>query len=213
MSVPLLDVLSPEDREQVVARARKRRFARDEIIFHEGDTADTLHIITAGRVAVRMTTLRGDVATLTVLGEGDTFGELGVVVETPERTASVAALEETRTLTLHKNDVDRLRETNPAIDRLFVETLASHVRRLSEQLQEAMFVQVDKRVLRRLLALSEIYDEGTISLSQAEIASLAGTSRPTANQALKDAEERGLIRIGRRRIEILDRDGLAKRAR
>jgi hypothetical protein len=53
---------------------------------------------------------------------------------------------------------------------------------------EALFVQVDKRVLRRL-----------VPLAQQDLAEMAGTTRPTANRVLHDAEQAGLIRVGRGR--------------
>ncbi|MEX2554639.1 MAG: cyclic nucleotide-binding domain-containing protein [Actinomycetota bacterium] len=75
MEWELLAGLSPEERDSLLALARRRRYARNEIIFHQGDPAETLHLIESGRVSVRVTTPRGDVATLAVLGSGDFFGE------------------------------------------------------------------------------------------------------------------------------------------
>jgi CRP/FNR family cyclic AMP-dependent transcriptional regulator len=90
------------------------------------------------------------------------------------------------------------------------------VRRLSELAVEATFVPADTRVLRRLLAVAEQFgdNDGTvIALTQDDLASMAGTTRPTANRVLKKAEADGLLRLARGRIEILDTDQLARRAR
>ena len=80
---------------------------------------------------------------------------------------------------------------------------------------EAMFVPADIRVLRRLLEVAQRFGEndGTrITLTQDDLASMAGSTRSTANRVLKRAEADGLLRLARGRIEILDVDELARRA-
>jgi CRP/FNR family cyclic AMP-dependent transcriptional regulator len=74
MEWPVLGGLTVEDRQRVLRAARRRRFARHEVVFHEGDLGDTLHLLAVGHVAVCVTTPLGDVATLTVLGPDDAFG-------------------------------------------------------------------------------------------------------------------------------------------
>jgi CRP-like cAMP-binding protein len=110
-----------------------------------------------------------------------------------------------------------LRDEHPTVDRFLVDLLAATVTRLSEQLLEALFVPVDKRVLRRLVALAAEYGQGqpgtVIPLTQQDLAEMAGTTRPTANRVLHDAEQAGLIRVGRARIEILEPARLQHRAR
>ena len=89
----------------------------------------------------------------------------------------------------------------------------------SEQLMEALFVPVDRRVVRRLLSLAEIYasrdqvDGVEVVLTQDDLASLAGTSRATVNRVLRQAEEAGAVSLSRGRIRVTDRALLSKRAR
>jgi len=52
-----------------------------------------------------------------------------------------------------------------------------------------------------------------IPLTQEDIAQLAGTTRPTANRVIRAAEAAGMVRLGRGKVEIVDADGLRKRAR
>ena len=58
----LLDGLSEADGRQLVAQAHRRRFARNEVIFHEGDPGETMHLVARGHVAIRINTPLGDVA-------------------------------------------------------------------------------------------------------------------------------------------------------
>ena len=55
MDWPVLASVPAEDRHRLVARLRRRAYRRDEVIFHQGDPADTLHLIAAGHVSVRVT--------------------------------------------------------------------------------------------------------------------------------------------------------------
>ena len=72
----LFDLLPDDERRALLVSARRRRFARRETLFHEGDPGDSLHIIVSGLVVIRVTTPLGDVVTLTVHGPGESFGEL-----------------------------------------------------------------------------------------------------------------------------------------
>jgi CRP/FNR family cyclic AMP-dependent transcriptional regulator len=205
---PVLAELPEDDRRRVLQAARRRRYARHEVIFHEGDPGDTLHLIAKGRVAVAVATPLGDTTTLTVLGGGPFFGELALVGNQPVRTATVTALESTETLALRQQQFDELRRDHPTIDRFLVAVLAEQVKRLSTQLLEALFVDAETRVLRRLLDLAQEYGQGRpgtiIPLTQEDIATMAGTTRPTTNRVLRDAEAAGAIRTARARTEIVD---------
>lgn len=212
----LLEGLAPDDVSRIVAVARRRTFAKGEVVFHEGDPGDTMHLLQKGHVAVRVTTPLGDTATLRVLGPGDFFGELAVVSPAP-RNATVVAIEGAETFALHRGHLDDLRAKHPSIDRFLLDAAVSEVRRLSAQLLDALYVPVPKRVLRRVLEVGELYRDGpgevTLPLTQDDIAGLAGTSRPTANRVLREAQDQRLIDMRRGRVVLVDPDGLARRAR
>ena len=213
----LLSQLPEQERRRLLAVARRRKFARNEVVFHEGDPGESLHIIAKGHVAIRATTPLGDVATFRVLSTGEIFGEQALLVADASRVASAVALEPTETHSLHRDDFDQLRREYPQVDRFLVEALVLQVRRLSVHLQEALFVPAESRVLRRLLELADTYADANvpalIPLTQDEIATMAGTTRPTANRVLKTAEADGCLVLTRGRIEVIDREGLARRAR
>jgi CRP-like cAMP-binding protein len=212
----LLDTLADDDRRRLLATTRRRKFAAGEVIFHEGDRGDSVHLIERGHVAVRIGTPLGDVATLTMLGPGSAFGELALIDGNERRSATVVAIDATDTRVVDHGEFERLRREYPQIERFLVELLAAQVRRVSGLAVEAMFVPADTRVLRRLLEVAQQFGEdgGTvIALTQDDLASMAGTTRPTANRVLKRAETDGLLRLGRGRIEIIDADRLTKRAR
>jgi len=213
----LLAGLDEQDAAELTERARRRRFAAGEVVFHAGDPADTLHLVRSGRFAVRITTEFGATATLNVVGPGGAFGELALLTPEAPRSATVAALEEAETLSIHQLDFDRLRRRRPQTDALLVGVLAQRVRELSEQLVEALHIPADTRVRRRLLDVVSAYGEpvagAIVPLTQEELASLAGTSRATVNRVLREEQERGAVELSRGRTTLLDPDALAQRAR
>jgi len=214
----ILDGLSEEERRTVLAAARRRKFKRGEVVFHEGDPGDAIHVVEKGHVVVRVSTVLGDVATLTVLGPGDSFGEGALLSPDARRTASVVAVEGAETRAIPRSTFEELRTTYPGLERMLTTALAAQVRRLSSHLVEALYVPAEQRVLRRLLFAASSYGdvgEGpvTVPLTQEDLATMAGTTRPTANRMLKAAEDEGWLSLARGRIVVLDAAAIAHRAR
>jgi len=214
---PLLAELSEEDRRRFLTVARRRRFARNEVVFHAGDPGDSLHLVATGRFAVWVSTAKGDTTMLSVVGMGDYFGELALVDKTDRRSATVTALEPAETLSVRREEFDRLRGDHPSVDRMLVAALAGQLRSKSELIMEMLYVPAETRVLRRLLEVAQLWGGPSpglvIPLTQEDLAGLAGTTRPTANRTLRQAEAVGLLTLGRGRIELVDPVSLAARAR
>lgn len=212
---PLLSPLAEEDRRRVLSSARRRRFGRREVIFHDGDPGDTLHLVAKGHIAICVTTPLGDTAMLRILERGDFFGELALVAPAPRRGSAVA-IEGAETLALHREQLDELRTAHAWIDRILVEALAIEVRRLASLLVEALYAPVEQRVWHRMAELARMFDGGepvvVVPLTQDEIAQLVGTTRPTVNRLLRSAEEEGIVQLHRGRIEVLQPSRLVARA-
>jgi CRP-like cAMP-binding protein len=212
----VLDELPEEEAERIVRSARRRRFAAGEVVFHEGDPADSLHMIVSGRVAVQATSRYGQQLTYSIQGPGELTGELALLRKDSFRSATVRALEPTETLAIHRRDFDRLREEHPAIEKLLVQILVARVLKLSEELHEVLYQPVEVRIRRRLLAMGRVYGDGApgtvVPLTQDDLAGLAGVARATVNRVLRQEEERGLVRLDRHRVTILDPTELARRA-
>lgn len=158
----------------------------------------------------------GEQATIAIRGPGDSFGEMAIVGAGAKRSATVEALEETETFCVLESEFARLRKQHPGVDQLLIDFLANEVRVLNERLLEALYVPVDKRVARRLTELARLYrasDDGiVIPLTQEELAGLAGTTRATINQILRELEGKGLIELQRGKTIVSAPDALADRA-
>ncbi|GAB4582360.1 Crp/Fnr family transcriptional regulator [Nocardia sp. IFM 10818] len=218
MRFELLEGLSPEERREFIAACTPRKFRRRDIVCHEGDPGDSLHLIAAGRLIVRVTTPLGHTATLTILGPGEMFGEQALLSPDARRTATIVAVTDAQTLTLNRAQLEKLRAEYPQVERFLTTSLAAQVRRLSAAVLEALYLPVETRVLRRLAHLATVYGDergkpALIRLTQEDLASMAGTTRATANKVLRELEDQGVVRLGRGAVTVIDRARLEKKAR
>ena len=212
-----LSALPAEVRRQVLAAARRRQFAKGVVVFHEGDSGDSLFFVESGRLAVRVATEAGETLTLSVLRPGETFGELALISgHTPHhRTASVIALERSETLSLSATAFEGLRAKYRELDDLMLALLAERVDRLGHRLLEALYVGVNRRVYRRLVELAEVYGAGSpvirVPLTQDDLAGMAGATRPTVNQVLQALSADGAVTLGRGSITIENLPAIKRR--
>jgi CRP/FNR family cyclic AMP-dependent transcriptional regulator len=206
----LLAGVSADDVRQLEAVAQRRTYRRGQVVFHDEDAADALHLVARGHFAVRVTTPGGESVLLAVLGPGDSFGELALV-SGGRRGATVQAFTDGETLALHRDAFEALRRARPAVDRALALMLARRLRRLNELLVEAHYADADVRIRRRLLELGEVFN-GAILLTQEEIAQTAGTSRATVNRVLREEEAAGAVELGRGRTTIRNAAELRVRA-
>lgn len=213
----LLEGVPAEEVRRLLSIARRRTFKRGEVVFHQGDPSDSLHLVSKGRFAVRVTTPLGEQATIGIRGPGNSFGEMAITGVAAKRSATVEALEAAETFCVIESEFRRLRRAHAGVDQLLIDLLANEVRMLNQRLLEALYVPVDRRVVRRLAELARLYASGdgeiVIPLTQEELAGLAGTTRPTVNQALRSLEDAGVVRLRRGKTMIVDPDDLARRAR
>lgn len=217
MTRQLLAPLTDAERERVLRTARPYTFAKGEVVFREGDPGETLHLVRRGRLAVQVSIPSGDTATLCVLSAGDAYGELALLREGHDRTATVIALEPSETVALTRADFETLRRDHPGVEQLLVEMLGRSVDELSRALIEALYEGVDRRVVRRLVDLADAYQVASagpiaIPITQDDLAGMAGATRPTVNQVLQRLAAKGMVSLGRGRIDVLDLEELRRRS-
>src|SRR5262249_28898974 len=150
----LLQGLPEQEGRQLLQLARRRRFRRGEGVFHRDDPADSLHLVVKGRFAVRVMTPLGEQATIAVRGPGEGFGEMALVGPAARRSATVEALEEAETFCVYEREFARLRKEHAEVNELLIGFLVAEVQMLNERLLEALYVPVERRVLRRLRELA-----------------------------------------------------------
>ncbi len=219
----LLEPLPAGDRAAVLAAARRRTYAKGEVVFREGDPGDCLHLVTSGHLAIWVATPDGERATLNIVGPGSHVGELSLVEDAVPhvRSATVVALDAVTTMSLTTAAFQALCASSPRVQGLLVALLAERVRELSGRLLDAMYVGLDRRLFRTLLQLTTLYGAGpaapgadgvVVPLTQEQLADLVGGTRPTVNQVLRRLEDQGVIALGRGRVVVRDAARLRRKA-
>lgn len=216
MEFRVLEGVPPDDVRRFLAMARRRRFEREQIVFHQGDVADALHLITKGRFALRVVSPLGQSAMLAVRGPGETFGEFALLEADARRTVTVAALEPGETLSIGGDAFRALLDDYPELKDVLVRLLAERLRYSDELILAAHFLDADTRVRWALHRLVPVYGpEGdvVVPLTQESLAELAGTARGTVNRVLREEQARGVVSLERGRVRVLDANQLAARVR
>lgn len=194
----------------------RRRYAKGEVIFLQGDPGTSLFIVESGRVKITLSSPEGAEVVLARLGPGDYFGELALLDGEP-RSADAIAVEPSRLLLLPRDAFLHLLQSDPAFA---LDLLALVCRRLRQDVavaQDVAFLDVPARLAKALLQLAE--SEGrpvaegvalATPLTQTELAGLVGATRESVNKALGCYERQGLIRRIQGGIVVLRPDELRR---
>lgn len=189
--------------------SHSRRFNRSQFVFHAGEPSGGMYLILAGCVAVRLSTPSGDMATVAVLGAGNCLGEQSLLSELGQRSTSAVALGPLDTLFVPRPVFDELRARDSSLERFLTTLLDIRLRRITDRLVEALYTPAPQRVLRRVAELAQQFGAGNpIPMTQDDVASMAGTTRPTVNRALRHAESAGAIALTRGSIRVIDAEVL-----
>lgn len=188
-----------------------RSLRRGQILFDQGDAGGTLVAVLEGRLALTLHSRDGDRMMLGVVGAGHTLGELSVADGGP-RSSGAEALEATKVALVPRAAVLAAAGSSPTLlDRLLVE-LASIARRQTDNSADLTFLDLPRRLARRLLVVSEGGDVVDLGLSQRDLAAMVGGSRQSVNQALGDFQRRGWLKLDGSTIRLLDRAAIGRYA-
>jgi CRP-like cAMP-binding protein len=204
----------------LTAAMRSRKYRRDEVIFHTDDPGDSLYVVASGSVKITVSADDGtEPAILTTIGRGGFFGELALLDGAP-RSATAVALDRVETLVLRRLAFDRLVDTEPALRRALLASLAAEIRRLTAQVEDLHFLDLPGRLARHLLRQIRADDERTAGevllpwpYTQGELAGMIGGSRQSVNRLLADFVAQGLLRFEGDDLVIPDASRLAAAAR
>ena len=212
--LPLFAKLSDAELDELGGRMRQKQFKRGDTIFRKDDPGTHLYVVLDGAVKIALPGEFGQEALVAIARQGEYFGELALFDQSP-RSATVVALEDTKAALLAAEDFIAFLESHPVAMHAVLEALARTVRRLSDRVEDLIFLDVPSRVAKYLLDLANQNGgpENELNLTQDELAAFTGASRVSVNRVLGDLERRQLISIRRRRIAILDAAALAKEIR
>lgn len=207
--VPLFSDLSEAELARFAEVTREREYPKNSVILFEDDPGDALYIVSTGQVKVVLIGEDGREVILSVLGDGDFFGEMALIDDEP-RSAHVIAMRDSQLLVLRRDDFQAQLVAQPKIGLKLLRVLVQRLRRADEKIGGLVLLDVNGRVARLLLDMA---DEGggpkiTRRLTHHTIAQMIGSSRETVSRAMRELVDRGLIEVTRREISIRNREGL-----
>ncbi len=214
--VPVFETLAEADLARVIDVAVPRRFEANRVIFREGDESDTCYVVRSGHARAVREHADGRTISLAHFGPGDIFGELAIF-DDEARSATVETLDQVDAVAILGTDFRRLLREHPDIAVKLVVSLGRRLREANERLARQSFQTVQSRVAGVLGQLVDAaQQEGAaaegdvlVTITQADIAQLAGSSRESASRFLAVLERAGVITQGRGRITVHDRGALA----
>jgi CRP/FNR family cyclic AMP-dependent transcriptional regulator len=213
----LFEGVSPEALREVARTLRRRKFRRNEVIFHQGDPGDALHVVTSGSVKVLLPSAEGEEAIIATLRPGDFFGELSLLDSAP-RSATVVALEPSETMALPRTAFRELLDADPGLRDALLSGLAHELRSLTRHVEELHFLDLAGRLAMRLSRLARDSDPVSKEVrlnwpyTQSDLASMIGGTRQSVNKLLSGLVEDGLVLIERETLIIPDVDALVRSA-
>jgi CRP/FNR family transcriptional regulator/CRP/FNR family cyclic AMP-dependent transcriptional regulator len=216
--VPLFARLQPEEQKELLSRLKRRTYRNGEIIFHKDDSGSTMYIIAEGSVKISVPSELGNEIILSILGAGESFGELSLFDNKP-RSATVTCAGPTEVFVLYRDDFIDYINKHPRLAINIIESLSDRLRRTDNLVEDVVFLDIPARLAKKLLELSRSHGrknpDGSIEielrLTQLDIANMLGTTRESVNRQLVAFQERGFITIDRQRITLLKPQELEKR--
>lgn len=218
-SAPLFAGLSQNELDELIQVARTRVLSSKEELFHKGDEGSHVYLVIAGTLKALTTSEEGDDVVFTILGPGELIGEIAFL-GSPERTATVSALTDCELLTIDRRDFLALLKRQPEAAIKLLSVLAGRLKRVSELVEDTLFLNLPIRLAKKLVHYASIYGQEMpsgslrvgLKLSQEEWGDLVGATRESINKQMRAWSDEGLIGVERGYVVILNADALEQLA-
>ncbi len=206
----LLQRLPDDQLRMIEDRSRACRFARRSPIYLPADQADAVLILASGRAKICHLTPDGKQSILALIDPGDMFGELALLDDEGVREEYAEAIEASTVVMVPKAILREMMRYNPDLSMGVTKMIGLRRRRIETRLKNVLFLSNRERLTHLLLELADRYgqpeQEGIrlgIGLSHQDLANVIGSTRETVTVVLGEMQAEGLLRIGRRRIQLL----------
>lgn len=171
--------------------------AKREIIFTQGDIADSVFYIKKGKIKVTVVSRHGKEAVVALLGADEFLGE-GCLIGQPKRLATASAMTDCQIMRVEKTEILRVLQNEPAFSQMFIAHILARNARVEEDLADQLFNSTEKRLARLLLLLANFGKEGRpepiiAKISQETLAEMIGTTRSRVSHFMNKFRQLGFI--------------------
>ena len=195
-TLPVFQGLEIERLEEIARSADMRRVARGVTVVQAGEAIDNVYFVLNGSMKVLLSDEDGREVIFTIIGQGDIFGEMGMVDDEPRSATVVAAMPSDLVVFPHAVFRQIMAENFDVCLRI-MGNLARRLREADRKIESLALMDVYGRVARLLLDMAEVTDGQTVirkKISKQDIAKMIGASREMVSRVMKDLQARGLIK-------------------
>jgi CRP-like cAMP-binding protein len=218
-SLALFQGMSDRELDMLLALTTTKKLKKRALLCRKGDPGNALFAVLEGRLKATGEGRDGKEVVFSFMDPGEVIGEIALLDQEP-RSATVQAVEDSTLLTLHRRDLLPFLDRNPKVAVKLAGVLATRIRRLSELMEDTVFLGLPSRLAKKLLALSRRYGKATpeglrieLKLPQHELGELVGTSRESINKQLRQWGEEGIVQFANGYVTIQDEARLDELAR
>jgi CRP/FNR family cyclic AMP-dependent transcriptional regulator len=170
---------------------------KTQIIFTQGDAADSVFYIKTGKIKVTVVSKQGKEAVVAILGADQFLGE-GCLIGQPKRLATATAMTDCVTMCVDKTEIVRVLRDEPTFSRMFVSHILARNARVEEDLVDQLFNSTEKRLARVLLLMANFGKDGRpepviAKISQETLAEMIGTTRSRVSYFMNKFRQLGFI--------------------
>lgn len=205
--VDLFQDLSHEEMEEMDRTTTMVTCPAGRIFYMPGETGEVLFILKEGTVQLYRISPEGKKLVIATLGGGTIFGEMSIVGQGMHETFAEAIVP-SRICVMSRTDVERLLIRRPRVSLRLLEIMSKRLADAEVRLESLAFRSLPARLASQILDLMEERGSVIEGFSHQDLSEMVGTYRETTTQILNTFKARGLIEIGRRRLTVLDREGL-----
>jgi CRP/FNR family transcriptional regulator, cyclic AMP receptor protein len=172
-------------------------FRRDDVVFAQGDKADSVIYLQKGGVKLSVVSKTGKEAVVAMLGPGDFFGE-GCLAGQTLRIGSATAIAASSVLVITKKQMVKVLHDHNAVSERFIAHMLSRNVRIEQDLIDQLFNSSEKRLARALLLLARYGKQTTpqqvvAKISQETLSEMVGTTRSRVNFFMNKFKKLGFI--------------------
>ena len=183
------------------------KYERGEVIFRQGDSADSIYFIVSGRIRLSVTDLRGKQATLGLLGPNEVFGQQCLMFGRKTRVMTAEAVAASDLVMVPLETIRRLLECDPRFAKFVLHDTVTRMVGYEEALVHQIINNSERRLARVLLKLAKYDGTGgrpkmIEGISQEVLAEIVGASRPRISGFMNKFRRLGHIEYSSHRIFV-----------
>lgn len=205
-AIEIFQDLSEKEFQEVDQATKMSTCEPGRVFYTPDESGEVLFLLKMGRVQLYRLSPDGKKLVMAELERGSVFGEMSLIGQGMHNTFA-EAIEDCTLCVMSRADVERLIMTKPKVAMRIMQSMARRLTEAEERLEDIAFKSIPSRLASLLLKLTG-QDSTIVGYTHQDLAEMLGTYRETTTQTLNDFKNQGWIKIGRKSIEILDRESL-----